>query len=196
MARPRAFDEGDVLDRATDVFWRLGYDGASMTELTKAMGINSPSVYAAFGSKRGLFDAVLDRYQGRRAKHRVWTLEGATAREVAERMLFGAVDWLTDPNEPRGCLLIQAGLSSGQGSPDVPQDLAKRRNRVGLMLRERFERAKTEGDLPADADAAALARYIQTVFSGLCIEAAAGASSAELKEAAARALAGWPSRGA
>jgi AcrR family transcriptional regulator len=185
MARPRAFDEGDVLDRATDVFWRLGYDGASMTELTKAMGINSPSV-----------DAVLDRYQGRRAKHRVWTLEGATAREVAERMLFGAVDWLTDPNEPRGCLLIQAGLSSGQGSPDVPQDLAKRRNRVGLMLRERFERAKTEGDLPADADAAALARYIQTVFSGLCIEAAAGASSAELKEAAARALAGWPSRGA
>src|SRR5260221_9815304 len=123
MARPRAFDEGDVLDRATDVFWRLGYDGASMTELTKAMGINSPSVYAAFGSKRGLFEAVLDRYQGRRAKHRAWTLEGETAREVAERMLFGSVDWLMEPDVPPGSLPIQVARSIGQGIPDVPQDL-------------------------------------------------------------------------
>ncbi|WP_158904554.1 TetR/AcrR family transcriptional regulator [Burkholderia sp. L27(2015)] len=192
MARPRAFDEGDVLDRAMDVFWRQGYEGASMTELTKAMGINSPSVYVAFGSKRGLFDAVLERYRTRRAAHAAWLLAGATAREVAQRTLFGAVEWLTDSNEPRGCLLIQGGLSVGRDTPDIPVELAKRRGNLELILKKRFERAKAEGDLAPSADPAALARYIQIVFLGLCVQAGAGATRAELREAAERALLGWP----
>src|ERR1700761_2011508 len=100
MARPRVFEEAEVLDRAMEVFWRLGYEGASMAELTKAMGLNSPSIYAAFGSKRGLFDAVLSRYRERRTAHREYLLAGATAREVAERMLFGSIEWLVDPKEP------------------------------------------------------------------------------------------------
>src|ERR1700733_7526017 len=103
MARPRVFEEAEVLDRAMEVFWRHGYEGASMAELTKAMGLNSPSIYAAFGSKRGLFDAVLNRYRERRAAHKEYVLAAATAREVAERFLFGGIEWLVGPTEPRGC---------------------------------------------------------------------------------------------
>jgi AcrR family transcriptional regulator len=192
MARPRAFDEGEILDHAMDVFWRCGYDGASMAELTKAMGINAPSVYVAFGNKRGLFEAVLDRYQQRRAAHKAWVLAGATARESAERMLFGAIEWLTDPKEPRGCLLIQAGLSSGTGNEDIPQELARRRKGIETVLKKRFEQAKTQGDLPPDADSTALARYIHMIFSGVGVLAASGASAAELNEIAQRALSAWP----
>lgn len=192
MARPRGFEEAEVLDRATDVFWRLGYDGASMAELTRAMGLSSPSVYAAFGSKRGLFDAVLERYGERRAGHGRWALGGATAREVAARMLLGAVVWLTDPREPAGCLLVQAGLAVGAGSPDIPAELARRRGGVEVALRERFEHFRQDGDLPADADPGALARYVQAVLMGLCVQAAAGAPGHELRAVAERALAGWP----
>ncbi len=175
-----------------DVFWCCGYDGASMAELTKAMDVNAPSIYAVFGNKRGLFDAVLNRYRQRRAAHKRWMLAGATAREVAERMLFGAVEWLTDPTEPRGCLLIQAGLSAGPDNDDIPQELARRRKALELVLRKRFEQAKIEGDLPPDADSGALARYVHAIFSGIGVLAAAGASANELNETVERALLAWP----
>ncbi len=175
-----------------DVFWCCGYDGASMAQLTKAMRVNAPSIYAAFGNKRGLFDAVVDRYQQRRAAHGDWMLAGATAREVAERMLFGAVKWLTDPNEPRGCLLIQAGLSTGPDNGDIPRKLAERRKGIERVLKNRFERAKVERDLPPDADTAALARYVHAIFSGIGVLAAAGAGATELNETVERALSAWP----
>lgn len=190
MPRPRKFDEGEALDRAMEVFWTLGYDGASMTELTKAMAMNAPSVYFAFGSKRGLFDAVLDRYDERRAHHKVSILAASTAREAAERMLFGAIEWLIDPGEPRGCLLVQSGLASGIASQDVCDELVRRRNRVTALLTELFEQGQKRGNLLGTADAGELARYCQMVFSGLCVEAAAGSSRAELQSSARLALAG------
>jgi AcrR family transcriptional regulator len=192
MARPRAFDEGHVLDRATDVFWRLGYEGASMTELTKAMGINSPSIYVAFGSKRGLFDAVLQQYDQRREKYKAWTLAGQDAREVAERFLHGAVEWLTDANEPLGCLLVQSGLSTSPENADIPVMLAARRGRIAQMLADRFDAFKAEGALAQDADTAAMAGYVQTLFSGVAIEAAAGSPAKHLREFIDRAMASWP----
>jgi AcrR family transcriptional regulator len=192
MARPREFEETEVLDRAMEVFWRHGYEGASMAELTKAMRLNSPSIYVAWGSKRGLFDAVLSRYRERRAVHREYVLSGATAREVAERMLFGAIDWLVDPKLPRGCLTIQAGLSTGINNEDVPRALIDHRSGMRELLAKQFMRAQAEGDLPPSADPAALARYLLMVFSGLAVQAAEGMSKAELRESADRALIGWP----
>jgi AcrR family transcriptional regulator len=193
MARPRLFEEAEVLDRAMDVFWRHGYDGASMAELTKAMGLNSPSIYAAFGSKRGLFDAVLARYRDRRAAHRSDVVAAPTARALAERLLFGAIAWLVDPAEPRGCLLIQAGGSSGVNNEDVPRAIIAQRTVTRELITERLTRAQAEGDLPADADPAALARYLQMVFNGLALQAAEGMSASELRASAERALLGWPS---
>lgn len=192
MARPRVFDEGEVLDRAMDVFWRHGYEGASFAELTKAMGVNSPSIYVAFGSKRGLFEAVLQRYRSRRAARRDYVLAGATAREVAERMLFDTIDWLIDPNEPLGCLLIQAGLSTGVNNGDIPRALISQRSGIREALTERFKRSQLEGDLPSSADPAALARYLHMVVLGLSIQAQDGMSEKELKQSAERALMGWP----
>jgi TetR/AcrR family transcriptional regulator, copper-responsive repressor len=194
MARKRNFDEEDVLDRAMDVFWRAGYEGSSMAELTSAMGLNAPSIYGAFHSKRGLFDAVLDRYADRQSEHGAWILSAPTAREVAERMLFRAADELSGPNQPPGCLLIQAGLTAGRENHDIPKDLAQRRRAKELALRDRFERAVAEGDLPADADAAILASFLVAVFAGLGIQASAGASRNELRRIAERAMAGWPAR--
>jgi AcrR family transcriptional regulator len=192
MARKRNFDEDNVLDRAMDVFWRSGYEGSSMAELTSAMGLSAPSIYGAFHNKRGLFDAVLDRYADRQSEHGTWILSAPTAREVAERMLFRAADELRGPNQPPGCLLIQAGLSAGRENHDIPKDLAQRRRAKELALRDRFERAVAEGDLPVDADAAALASFVVAVFGGLGIQASAGASRNELRRIAERAMAGWP----
>jgi AcrR family transcriptional regulator len=194
MARPRVFEETEVLDRAMEVFWRHGYEGASMAELTKAMGLNSPSIYAAFGSKRGLFDAVLKRYRERRTAHREYVLASATAREVAERLLYGAIEWLVDPSEPRGCLLIQAGTSAGVNNDDVPRAIIDQRGKTRDLLTERLMRAQQDGDLPASEDPAALAGYLLMVFNGLALQAAEGVSEAELRKSAERALLGWPAR--
>jgi len=192
MARPRDFEETEVLDRAMEVFWRHGYEGASMAELTKAMRINSPSIYVAFGSKRGLFNAVLDRYRGRRAGHREYVQAATTAREVAQRMLFGAIDWLVDPKEPLGCLLFQAGLSAGVNHGDIPSALIDHRRGTEKFLTERFTRAQAEGDLPPSENPGALAKYLLMVFSGLALQAADGIPKPELRASAERALLGWP----
>ena len=192
MARARTFDEAQVLDRAMEIFWLQGYNGTSMNDLTKAMGINSPSIYSAFGSKRGLFDAVLHRYDERRASFKEHFLTGKTARDVVEMLLRGTVQWLTAPNEPRGCLLVQAGLAAGDDGQDIPALLARRRQRLEHLLTKRFDQAKVDGDLAVSENSGALARYVQTIFSGLAVQAAAGAAAAELDDVVARIMPTWP----
>src|SRR5713226_9446609 len=105
--RPRAFDIDEALDRALNVFWRKGYEGTSLPDLTRAMGINRPSLYAAFGNKSALFSKVLDRYAQGQACHVRDALAEPTARAVAEKLLSGTIDLLTDPGHPHGCLYVQ-----------------------------------------------------------------------------------------
>ncbi len=119
-------------------------------------------------------------------------LAGATAREVAERFLFGGIEWLVDPKEPRGCLLIQAVLSTGVNNGDVPRAISNQRSLTTDLLAKRLMRAHAEGDLAPSSDPAALARYLKMVFNGLALQAAEGMSEAELRESAERALIGWP----
>lgn len=192
MARPRTFDSDEVLDKAMAVFWRLGYDGASMAELTKAMDLNSTSIYAAYGSKRELFQAVLDRYDARRFINIRQMLELETAQAVAEKALYSIAEGMVAKGKPLGCLLLQSGMSTGT-APDVPTELGRRRKSIESMFCDRFERAKAEGDLDADADPAGLARFISTMWDGIGVQAAAGASHAELREVARKALVGWRS---
>lgn len=192
MGRPRAFDKDEALDRAMLVFWRKGYEGASMAELTKAMGINPPSLYACFGNKEGLLRASLDRYAEKRAEFMAFVLEAPTAREVASRMLKGTADLQTDPTSPPGCLLIQGGLACGTGAEAIPSEFATRRREPEDMLRERFERARAEGDLPPDADPAGLARYLSAVMQGMGVQASAGATREALYQIADLSLAAVP----
>src|SRR6516164_184968 len=111
--RPRTFDTEKALDRALTVFWRKGYEGTTLPELTRAMGINRPSLYAAFGNKEMLFRKVMDRYAEGPAAYVREALEEPTARRVAERLLTGAVSLLADPRNPRGCLVVHGALACG-----------------------------------------------------------------------------------
>jgi AcrR family transcriptional regulator len=188
MGRPRAFDADMALDQAMEVFWRHGYEGATIAQLTDAMGINPPSLYAAFGSKEGLLKAALDRYSEKRAAWVEGLVSARTAREVAERMLMETADIQTDPANPPGCLLVQGGLACGVGSENVPFELAAHRAQTEEQLRERFIRAKAEGDLKESADPAALARYLSAVLAGMGVMASSGADRDALREVAAVAI--------
>src|SRR4030088_336391 len=167
MGRPRAFDADAALDEAMEVVWRHGYEGATIAQLTEAMGINPPSLYAAFGSKEGLLKAALDRYSIRRAAVMEEIVAAPTAREVAERYLMRTADSHTDPANPPGCLLVQGGLACWVGSENVPFELAAHRAQTEAQLRDRFVQAKAEGYLTPTADAAALARYLSAVTAGM-----------------------------
>ena len=190
--RPRAFDIEKALDRALQVFWRKGYEGTSVSDLTKAMGINRPSLYAAFGNKEALFRKALERYTEGPAAYMRTALDEPTARAVVERLLRGVVDLLTDPGTPRGCLAVQGALACGDAADAVREELIARRAAGEAALRQRLERAIADGDLPADADAADLARYVTTVSQGMAVQAAGGASREELQRVVEMALRAWP----
>ena len=184
IGRPRTFDRDTALDQAMEVFWRHGYEGATIAQLTEAMGINPPSLYAAFGSKEALLKAALERYTARREAWMEEVLSAPTAREVTARMLMGVAEKQTDPSNPPGCLLVQGGLACGSGSANVPFELAARRAQTEEQLRHRFERAKAEGDLAEAADPAALARYVSAVITGMSVMASSGADREALAQVA------------
>jgi AcrR family transcriptional regulator len=192
MGRPRTFCMDEALDIALKVFWRKGYEGTSIDDLTHAMGINRPSLYCAFGNKEQLFRKALDRYQGGADALYGEAVGQPTARAVAERFLRGAADHLTDPEHPPGCLAVQGALSCGEAADPIRQELNARRAAAEATLRDRLERAKAEGDLSPDDDPADLARYLATVVQGMAVQAAGGASHDQLRRVAEIALRAWP----
>lgn len=188
MGRPREFDADVALDQAMEVFWRHGYEGATIAQLTEAMGINPPSLYACFGNKEGLLKAALNRYTKLRGVWMDGVVAAPTAREVAERMLMGIAEKQTDPANPPGCLLVQGGIACGTGSENVPFELAARRAENEDQLRDRFVRAKAEGDLKPTSDPAALARYVSAVSVGMGVMASSGSDREALRQVASVAV--------
>ena len=191
LGRPREFDTGKALDEAMEVFWRHGYEGATVAELTAAMGINPPSLYSAFGSKEGLLKAALDRYSQKRDEFMQEVLSAPTAHEVVKRLLLHIADKQTDPQNPPGCLLVAGGLACGAGAENIPFELAARRAHSEQQLCERFVRARQDGDLPAGSDPAALARYLSAVIAGMGVLASSGGTREELREVALLSLAAF-----
>jgi AcrR family transcriptional regulator len=190
--RPREFDIDTALDRALRVFWLRGYEGTTLPDLTKAMGIKRPSLYAAFGSKAELFRKVIDRYAEGPAAYVREALNEPTARTVAVRLLSGCVDLVTDQQAPRGCLMVHGALACGKAAESVRRELVSRRLASEAALCRRFERAVAEGDLPADTVSADLARYVVAVVQGMAVQAAGGASREELRRVVELALRAWP----
>jgi AcrR family transcriptional regulator len=190
--RPREFDADRALDCALHVFWRKGYEGASLADLTKAMGINRPSMYAAFGDKEALFRKALDRYSTGPAAHVRAALNEPTARRVVERMLRGVAHALTDPRNPPGCLLVQGALACSGAAEAIRRELIVRRAQGEAQLCLRLKRAKADGDLPRNSKPADLARYVTTVTHGMTVQAAGGATHAELLRLVEMALRAWP----
>ena len=192
MGRPREFDPDKALATAEELFWRKGYDGTSLSDLTNAMGIVAPSLYFAFKSKEGLFRKVLERYQCERLGYFAEALNAPTARAVAERLLYAIADSLTDPSCPPGCLAINNAMPAAGTSDPVRLKLAEVRRDLQLNLKARFVQAMEDGDLCKEADPDALARYILTLGWGMGIEAQSGTTRAQLRATVAVALRAWP----
>jgi AcrR family transcriptional regulator len=190
LGRPRAFDPNAVLERAMHVFWAKGYDGASLSHLTRAMRINRPSLYAAFGNKEQLFGKVLDRYVSGPLAWFGKALAASKARDAVEQILLGTARMAEDPRTPAGCLMVQGALACG--SPSARKEVAARRAAAEVALRRRLQRAKREGDLPKNADPVELAHYVMTVVRGMAVQSAGGASRAQLHRVAQIALRAWP----
>lgn len=190
--RPRSFDADEALDVAMRLFWAEGYEGASLAELTEAMGIHRRSMYAAYGNKEELFRKAVDRYLAGPGAFVAQALEQPTARQVAETMLHGCADAYTMPGCPRGCLLVQSALACGPEGEPARRDLAARRESGVGALRARFERAQAERDLSPEADADALARYLTAVGQGISVQASSGATREDLHRIADQALGAWP----
>jgi AcrR family transcriptional regulator len=192
-ARPREFDTEEAIDRALTAFWANGYDGTSIADLTGAIGITPSSLYAAFGSKADLFEAVTDRYFEGPAAYIRQALEAPTARECVERMLRSAAALVTDAGNPGGCLLVHGALVSGPESEAAREHLKRRRRAAEAALAQRLERAQREGELPPDTSPADLAQFVRVVLHGMAIQALDGGTRAELERVIDIALGAWPS---
>src|SRR5437868_871309 len=142
--RPRSFDTDKALDHALQVFREKGYEGASLSDLTAAMGINRPSLYAAFGDKQSLFRQVLDRYTGQLLDSFHHAMQEKTARSFVERLLRTAAELLTDPHNPPGCLTVTGALAGGEESEPIRKELICRRAQVESLIAQRLKRAKRE----------------------------------------------------
>ncbi|MER7762307.1 TetR/AcrR family transcriptional regulator [Streptomyces sp. NPDC097619] len=191
--RPRGFDLDEGLDRAMRVFWRQGYEGAGLADLTEAMGISRPSLYAAYGNKEELFRKAVRRYEEGPARHHEEALSEPTAHAVVARLLRGVVEVTSVPDGTGpGCMVVQSALATSAAGAAVREELAERRRQGERRLRERLERARDEGDLPADRDPELLARQVCVLSYGLAVQAATGTPRADLTALVDLTLAAWP----
>lgn len=190
--RPRAFDRDVALDAAMRLFWRHGYEATTVSALTEAMGLTPPQLYAAFGDKRRLFGAAVDKYQAGPGAFGTAALARPTAREALETLLREAARELTAPGRPPGCLCVLGAVNCGPGSAEVEADLRRRRAANEAAIRRRIEAGRDAGELPADADVGALAKFYAGVFQGMSFQARDGASRDELERVAEVAMASWP----
>jgi len=192
MGRPREFDVDKALDRALEVFWRNGYEGTSISDLTAAMRINPPSLYAAFGNKAELYRKALDRYLEQRTNYWNEAFEQPTARGTVEHLLRESANFLTEECNPGGCMLVRGAMTCGDAEAALKRELAARRKVGEIKLRERLERAKAKGEMPKDLDPADYARYIMVVLEGMSVSSAGGATRRDLHKVADMALRIWP----
>ncbi len=189
--RPRSFDRGAALDKAMFAFWERGYEATSISDLTASLGISAPSLYAAFGDKRKLFDEVVVVYGGRYGDFGAVALaEEPTARAALGRILREAAEVYTDPAHPRGCMVISAAINTT--SDEVAEALRVRREANLVAFESRIRAGVAAGELPAGTDTRALARYVGAVLQGMSQQSRDGAGRDELEAVAELAMRAWP----
>ena len=192
--RPREFCTEQALTAALGVFWAKGYEGASMADLTAAMGITKPSLYAAFGNKEALFHKALDLYEAEKLAYTREALAAPTARGVAEYIMRGALDAQTSSCGPKGCLGVISATACGAEAESIKADVIKRRVSSQAALIERFRQAQRDGDLPDHIDPEGLTQYLYAILQGMAVQAGSGASRADLERVVDTSMMVWPTR--
>lgn len=193
--RPRGFDREQALETAMRLFWQRGFEATSISDLTAAIGVSAPSLYAVFGNKEELFRAALQRYlqQFRRDRGQALATPGLSARAAFERLFEAIADGFAECPTRSGCMLVAAETGGlGEAATQLREELGAHRASIEAGFRERIERGQREGDVAAAVDAAALAKFLSTVVQGLSIQARDGAAAAQLREVLRTALRAWP----
>lgn len=191
--RPRQFDPDEALLAALRVFWARGYDGASLSELTEAMGITRPSLYACFGNKESLFRKALDLYERDKLAFVREALNAPTARGVMQALLGDALAMLAGHDAGRPCFGVMNAVASSTYDDSMRREVIARRSAHEQAIIDRFLRAEAEGDFPGFSGSA-LAAHCLCILSGMSVQASAGADAARLHAIAETALAIWPGR--
>lgn len=190
--RPREFCADTALAAALRTFWEKGYDGASLTDLTEAMGITRPSLYAAFGNKEALFKQALDLYESEKLAYVGNALSAPTARGVAQRLLEGTIANIT--SECPGCLGVMASVGCNSPSSPIQQDVRSRAQSSHAAMVARMQKAIDDGDFSGPTSAEAMTNYLTAVLQGLAVQAGSGANIEQLQQVADATLANWPGR--
>jgi AcrR family transcriptional regulator len=192
--RPRQFCPDQALTAALQVFWARGYEGASMAELTEAMGITKPSLYACFGNKEALFCKALDLYERDKMAYVQKALEAPSAKGVAEQFLRGALALQTGTTDPRCCLGVISAVACTTQADSIKHEVMARQASSNQAIIDRFRRAKADGDLPEGVEPEALQSYMSAVLQGMGVQASSGASPQKLAQLVETTLALWPGR--
>ena len=190
--RPRAFDCDQALDRALQLFWQKGYEGTSLSDLTEAMGINRPSLYAAFGNKEELYRRALERYTRGTTEQISRSLEGLSARAGVHKLLVDAVENFTGPGAAGCCFMTQAPLNGPAASMAAQRESEFRRDAIARLLQQRFEAARATGELRSDVSAEDLARYYSVVLQGIALQAQHGGDREQLLKVADLSMSAFP----
>jgi AcrR family transcriptional regulator len=190
--RPRSFDRESALDAAMEVFWQKGFEGTSITDLTKAMGINPPSLYAAFGDKEHLFLAAVERYQAMRGPATCPYAESTTAREAVEQLLTWSANELCSDCHPSGCMMVMAVTTTSASSKQMQAAVAECRAGARARLKARIDEGAKAGELSAGTDTGALADFYATILTGMSLQSREGVGRKSLLATVAAAMRAWP----
>ena len=198
--RKRAFDKEEALDKAMRVFWENGYAGTSLAQLTSALGINKPSLYAAFGNKEQLFATAMDRYMDEYAAPNLHLLTNPPDAPLKERLkayLFGVIDVISDCESPKGCMFVKSSCESG--SIAIPSEIQVSLEDMGcaneVALSNLLEAAKLQGQLPGDIRVQDITSYLLSVTYGLTVLARRGKTREELMAVAEMGVSALPATG-
>jgi AcrR family transcriptional regulator len=193
--RPREFDPDEVLDRAVHAFWSRGFQATSLNELARELGIEKPSLYAAFGNKEQLFLKALDRYAAGFGLGAIAALEKTPNGKAAVAALLSAfAEQLSDPKAPAGCLIANCAAECRETSETISRSLATSLGTMEVALAKRLQRAQKERELPASEDARSLARYFAAVIQGMVSLSRAKRDPKALRQIVRIALRAWPAK--